>query len=383
MIASTFRTVLASGGEGLLQKSMTARRTASRRIAALAALGAALLAATSASAKPPANILDHKDWIGVCDNTLRCTAMALAPDGEARGYLAIERDGEPTAAPVLKVVLYSDTNIPSGPVHLHAQGFDADIPGRWDDDEITAQSKDQALIANLVRLGLGDGKTLTLSIAKARVPVSLSGAAAALVWMDDRQGRLGSITALTRKGPKPATALAPAPALPGYASAPKGSAAEIKPVVYPKAVLARAELKDCEKEQLAQADERGAWRLGPDLILWSVPCMMGAYNLDSLFFLSDAKGGAVRPAPIPFIPTIDTPEATADDPPFGLQNADFDPKTMTLSDFEKARGLGDCGRLDKFLWDGKAFQPLEIDYMPECRGVTTEGWPAIVRGRER
>ena len=91
----------------------------------------------------------------------------------------------------------------------------------------------------------------------------------------------------------------------------------------------------------------------------------------------------MRPAPIPFIPTIDTPEPDAEDPPFSLLNADFDPKTMTLSDFQKARGLGDCGRLDRFLWDGKAFQPLEIDYMPECRGVTTEGWPAIVRGREK
>ena len=365
---------------------MTVRRAAFRRFAALTAAlvspGVALAAAT-ASTKPPSNILDHKDWIGICDNTLRCTAMALAPDGEARGYLSIERGGESQAAPVLKVVIYSDANIPSGPVHLHAQGFDADVPGRWDDDEITAESKDQTLIANLVRLGLGDDKALTLSIAKAKVPISLAGAAAALLWMDDRQGRLGSVTALTRKGSKPVSSLAPAPALPIYTSAPKGSASEIKPVVYPKAVLARPELKDCDKEQLAQADERGAWRLGPDVILWSVPCQMGAYNLDSLFFLSDAKGAGVRPAPIPFIPTIDTPEPTAEDPPFGLLNADFDPKTMTLSDFQKARGLGDCGRLDKFLWDGKMFEPLEIDYMPECRGVTAEGWPAIVRGREK
>ena len=62
-------------------------------------------------------------------------------------------------------------------------------------------------------------------------------------------------------------------------------------MVYPKALLARPELKDCEKEQLAEADERGAWRLGAEAILWSVPCTMGAYNLDSVFFLTDAKAG--------------------------------------------------------------------------------------------
>ncbi len=358
-----------------------------RRIASLAAWvavwGVGLLGPGLAWAKPPPNLFDHKDWIGVCDNALRCTVMALTPDGDARGYLSIARDGDPAAAPVLTVVIYSDANLPSGPVHLHAPGFDADIPGRWDDGEIAAQSKDPALMAAIVRLGLGDAKTLTFSIAKARVPVSLSGAAAALVWMDDRQGRLGSVTALTKKGPKPASALAAPPALPVYAAAPKGSAAEIKPVVYPKSVLARPELKDCEKDQLSQGEERAAWRLGPDLVLWSVPCTMGAYNLDSVFLLSDAKGGGARPAPIPFIPTLDAPEPTPDDPPFSLLNADFDPKTMTLSDFEKARGVGDCGRLDKFLWDGRAFQPLEIDYMPECRGVTTEGWPALYRGREK
>jgi hypothetical protein len=335
----------------------------------------------SVSARPVPNVFDHKDWIGVCDNTLRCTVMALAPDdGESRAYLSIARDGDPAALPVLKVVLYSDVNIPSGPVHLHAQGLDVDVPGRWEDDSIAALSKDQALIAALVRTALSEAKTVQASIGKTAVPLSLSGAAAALVWMDDRQGRLGSTTALVKKGPRPPSMLPPAPPLPVYTPASKGSAAEIKPVVYPKGLLARPELKDCDKAALAQADARAAWRLGPDLILWSVPCRMGAYNLNSYFFISDGKGSALRPAPIPLVATPDATEPDAD-PPFSLLNADFDPKTMVLNAFEKARGIGDCGRLDRFVWDGRAFQPLEIDYMPECRGVTTEAWPALYRGR--
>jgi len=341
----------------------------------------ALASSAPAVAKPVPNVFDHKDWIGVCDNTLRCTVMGLAPDdGASRAYLSIARDGDPTAAAALKVVIYSDANIPSGPVHLRAEGFDSDIPGRWDDDSIVATSKDPALIASLARLGSGEAKAVTVSIGKASASLSLAGSAAALVWMDDRQGRLGSVTALTRKGPRPVTAMPPAPPVPLYVAAPKGSAAEIKPVVFPKALLARPELKDCDKAQLAQTDERGAWRLGGDLILWAVPCQLGAYNLDSSFFLSDARGGAIRPAPIPFIATPDSTEAGADQS-FSLVNADFDPKTMILSAFEKARGVGDCGDLDRFVWDGKAFQPLEVDYMPECRGVSTEGWPAIARGR--
>ena len=340
-----------------------------------------LAALAPAAAKPVPNVYDHKDWIGVCDNTLRCTVMGLAPDGaDSRAYISITRDGDPTAPPVLKVGIYSDTNIPSGPVRLKAPGFDADVPGRWDDDSIIATSKDPALLANLVRLSSSDAKAVDVSIAKSKVSLSLSGAAAALVWMDDRQGRLGSITALTKKGPKPASALPPAPPLPAYVAAPKGSAVEIKPVVFPKALLARPELKDCDKDQLASTDARAAWRLGPNMVLWSVPCESGAYNLDNDFFLTDAKGGAIRPAPIPFVATPDDTEDGAN-PTYSLINADFDPKTMTLSAFEKARGLGDCGDLARYVWDGRAFQVLEYDLMPECRGVTTESWPAIARGR--
>jgi len=346
-------------------------------------LALALITAAAASAKPVANVFDHKDWIGVCDNTTRCTAMALAPDdADSRAYLALVRDGDPAAQPTLKIALYADANIPSGPVHLHAPGFDADVPGRWADGEIIAQSKDPALIAGLARLGASEAKTLQLSIAKQSVTLSLSGAAAALTWMDDRQGRLGSVTALTRKGPRPLSEMPPAPPLPVFVAAPKGSAAEVKPAVFPRALLARPELKDCDKPQLEDADARAAWRLGPDLMLWSVPCTLGAYNLASVFLLSDGRGGAIRPAPIPALATPDSGEPGAN-PPYMLINADFDPKTMILNAFEKARGVGDCGNLDRFLWDGRAFQPLEIDVMPECRGVTPEAWPALYRGRAR
>jgi hypothetical protein len=346
-------------------------------------LAGAAAAAAPAVAKPVPNVFDHKDWIGVCDNTARCTAMALAPDeGDSRAYLAIVRDGDPAAAPTLKIAIYADSNIPSGPVHLHAPGFDADVPGRWADGEIIAQSKDPALIASLARLGASEAKTLQLSIAKTSVPISLSGAAAALTWMDDRQGRLGSITALTRKGPRLLSEMPPAPVLPVYVAAQKGSGVEVKPVVFPKSLLARPELKDCDKAQLADADARAAWRLGPDLMLWSVPCTLGAYNLASVFLVSDGHGGAIRPAPIPALATPDSGDPGAN-PPYMLINADFDPKTMILNAFEKARGLGDCGNLDRFLWDGRVFQPLEIDVMPECRGVTPEAWPALYRGRAK
>jgi hypothetical protein len=349
----------------------------------LSCIGAPCIGAGGAVAKPLQSVFDHKDWIGVCDNTGRCTVMGLAADGsESRGYIALQRDGGGAAQPRLTIAVYADEAAPIGPLHLRAPGFDLSAPASVDDQEVKAEVKDTAAIQAFVRLAASEAKGVQIAIGKMNVTVSLSGAAAALTWMDDRQGRIGGVTALSKKGPKPATAVPPALPEPVYAAAPKGSASEIKPVVFPKAVLARGELKDCEKEQLAAADERGAWRLGPDLILWSVPCTLGAYNLQSVFFLSDGKGGAIRPAPVPLIPTPESADPGAD-PPYAMINADFDPKTMMLNAFEKGRGLGDCGVLRNYLWDGKSFQPLEIDYMPECRGVEADAWPALHRGRAR
>ena len=356
------------------------------RTAALAILfsciGAApCVIASGLAAKPVPNVFDHKDWIGVCDNTSRCTVMGMTPDGsDTRGYIALKRDGGAAAPPSLTVAVYSDGPEPSAAprLRLRAPGLDLTAVAGADDDEITAEIKDPAAIQAFAKLASSDAKSVQISVGKIDVAVSLSGAAAALTWMDDRQGRIGGVTALTKKGPKPAAAVPAAPPEPVFA--PKGSANEIKPVNFPKALLARTELKDCEKEQLSAIDERGAWRLGPELVLWSVPCTLGAYNLASVFFLSDAKGGAIRPAPVPPLMTPESNEPGVD-PPYIMINADFDPKTMVLNAFEKARGLGDCGVLRKYLWDGRAFQPLEIDYMPECRGVEADAWPALQRAR--
>jgi hypothetical protein len=351
--------------------------------AAILAILLLTLAAAPVCAKSAPNVFDHKDWIGVCDNTLRCTAMGMTPDGgDSRAYIALTRDGGGSAAPTLKLVVYSDVNIPAGLIALRAPGFDLSAPATSEDNEITAETKDPAAIAAFAKLAASEAKSVELSTGKIKLAIPLSGAAAALIWLDDRQGRIGTVTALTRRGPRPASDVPPAPPEPVYTAAAKGSASEINPAVFPKALLARPELKDCDKDQLLQAQERAAWRLGPDVILWSVPCTLGAYNLDSVFFLSDARGGAVRPAPIPSVPTPDSLEPGAD-PPFSRLNADFDPKTMVLNAFEKGRGLGDCGALLNFLWDGKTFEPLEIDYMPECRGVEADAWPALHRARAR
>jgi len=341
-----------------------------------------LTAAPLGHADKPA-VFRRADWIGACDNTLRCTAIGLAADGGDQAYISITRNGDAQAEPELKIVLYSEVNIPSGPLRASAEGLDVQLAGRWSDDEIIASSADVGLAAALARLDAAGTHALSLSIGRSGASVSLAGAEAALAWIDERQGRDGTSTALVRRGPKPAASLPPPPEEPVYARPPEGTAVEIRPAKVPDALWRRAELKSCDRSALARTEARAAWRIGPNEVLWSVPCAATPFNLQSLFFLSDPRGEDIRPAPIPVVPLTFAGEAAPPTEPYDLANADFDPGALTLNAFEKGRGAGDCGVLERFVWDGRRFQPLEVDYMPACRGVTPEAWPALFRGRAK
>ena len=53
-----------------------------------------------------------------------------------------------------------------------------------------------------------------------------------------------------------------------------------------------------------------------------------------------------------------------------LINAGWDQERGLLTSFSKGRGLGDCGTLSEYAWDGRAFRLVEQAEMGECRGST-------------
>ncbi|RYF92866.1 MAG: DUF1176 domain-containing protein [Caulobacteraceae bacterium] len=114
-------------------------------------------------------------------------------------------------------------------------------------------------------------------------------------------------------------------------------------------------------------------RLGPGLMLWGVQCSSGAYNVGYLFFTSDERGGNKRPVAFPYAPGSSQPQTLF------VTNPDFDADTLTLSSFEKARGIGDCGALLSWAWTGQRFALISQDQMSECNGVGTEHWPSLYR----
>jgi hypothetical protein len=222
---------------------------------------------------------------------------------------------------------------------------------------------------------LRDGQSLTIGSSK----VSLSGLAAALLVMDDVQGRVGNESALARPGPRPATATPAAPALPVLHAAPPPPALEGKDALIAAVRTAvAADLKASDCEDAANQDDAQPLTRSEALVM--VGCIMGAYQGSALVYRvpRDAPGRARR-VELPLPPTA---EADAAERRGELVAADYDPKAATLTFSAKGRGLADCGTSGSWVFDGADFKLEEYNYKGRCGGPPGD-WLSIWRSAPR
>ena len=318
-----------------------------------------------------------KDWTATCDNTRTCTAFGYTDEGgDADAFIRLFRAAGPDAA--LKITLRAmtyDNDDGKAPLTWRVAVDDKAVPGL---PALVAKAGDGERRADLTPAqslalagALRNGATLTVSGGKAPIVITLAGSSAAMLWIDDRQGRVGTVTAIAARGAKPASAVPAAPGPPVVQPAPAVSQAGL-PKKLPKALAASKALKDCDGSDTRGFDPVIA-RLGPNQMLWGVPCSAGAYNVTSILIISDDAGhGAREITPPSSVPA----DKDADNE---LMNIDYDAKTRILSSFSKSRGIGDCGDMTRWVWDGKAFKLLDEAVMGDCRGVPSDDWPSFYR----
>ncbi len=202
--------------------------------------------------------------------------------------------------------------------------------------------------------------------------ISLAGSAAALRWIDERQGRVGGVTALVAAGPRPASVVPAARPLPVVRLAPMVEQGEL-PAVLPAALAARSDVKRCAREwsdPLGEFPQSGAEaRLSDTEYLWAIPCGRGAYNFSTHYIIARRDGSRAR-----------SPRLGGGDT---AVNAGYDPATRTLGAFNKGRGLGDCGTIDTWGWTGSRFAPLLHARMDDCSGVMSGDWLVTWRAEPR
>ncbi|MDQ0462325.1 hypothetical protein QO010_000073 [Caulobacter ginsengisoli] len=342
-------------------------------------LGQSLVLALALAAPARAEVFkEFKDWSAVCDNIKSCEAMTFAGDTfELAAFFTIRRAAGP-GAPVKVVIsaMASDDEAGRQPTVWQLLLDGKPLPGFAD---LNAPSKDGMWRVELVgpraeaflaAIRNGDGLLVKGASKTDRSRFSLSGLSASLLWLDDAQGRVGGATALAKPGPTPASAVPPAPRRPIIIAAKPVSQAGL-PKTPPAALKANPALAECDLDPKAGNYDLVVARLAPGKLFWGIPCSAGAYNTFYELFVTDEKGGGAKPAIPPYAPGAE------DQPTNELMNISFDPAKQMLSNFDKMRGIGDCGAMSDWVWDGTSFLLVTQYMMPDCHGVPPDDWPSL------
>lgn len=312
-----------------------------------------------------------EDWAVGCDNQLSCEAVALVPDGAGQSYRALvvlQRAGGPEGAATVRLLGADEL---SGRIDLIVDNRRlARVVAARDMVEIggpAALEMMRALASNYA-FEVRAGKALIDS-------PSLSGLPAALRYMDEVQGRVGSVAALVATGEEPATRARPVPPAPALPAAPTTGADAPPPAFSPREQAAARRLAVCDG--LHDSDYPSEiHRLDADHVLLLLPCQAADYNVSAVPLVATATPGAADNWQFRIARFDHAPGASGDpDAPPLIVNARWNPARSELSSFARGRALGDCGTAETYKWDGSRFRLTEARSMPVCRGAWE--WPVL------
>ena len=341
----------------------------------------ATIASTTLPVPQPGEIPTFKDWAVGCDNSANCEAVSLLAEDGGTGF-------DDWGGPISIVRTEGGNDIFKIRVLFDGKGFDRYkmmVDGKLVDTGPIVQGdypieivgEDAKKVADaiirgkrLVVQGPGD-ENITR--------ISLAGSSAALRYMDQKQGRSGTDTALVAKGKRPfrpTTTEVPMIIVDQWENAeliPEGGA-----------LVALAEDSRCKDDRFGLIEDQ-AFPLGKRgdryraLVL--ISCGSGAYNFSSAPYIGEYRKDS--PEGWTF-----TPAKFDRQPSWGgegnqplLVNASWDEQAQTLSSYGKGRGLGDCGSAENYVWDGEAFRLIDASAMHECRGAYD--WITIWRAKYR
>jgi len=331
--------------------------------------GTASAALVTRTPPKPGTLKTFGDWEVGCDNIHNCTMASLGPEGGdfPAVNLTVARGAGPQGG-LTVALLPNDGAAPAAPAGVAIDG--RAVGGAFGGGDTPRVSGDAA---RAIASAMANGQALTIRSAagKPLSSLSLKGASAALRYIDAAQGRAGTTTAIVAKGRQPASAVPPGPAIPQI-----GAVEPIGRPFEPDAAMIADMKKQAQCDDTAAGDVE-AYAIGGNASVLLVPCGSGAYNMSAAVFV--AKGGTVSPA------RMDAPSGfTEDGEPQAVPtvvNAAVEKGVLTS--YAKGRGLGDCGVLQRFVWDGVMFRLSHQEEMGECRGdpnyITT--WTAKVSRR--
>ncbi|PQK92552.1 DUF1176 domain-containing protein [Pantoea ananatis] len=314
------------------------------------------------------------DWQLTCNNAAHCVARSIP--GDQGLVMTLSRSAGSDDKPLLRIDYGSAySGALPGPalqdnLLVDQRRLRPDFK-HWTVEPHHLATSNPIAINEFLELTM-DAKSLQLTF-NAGPQISLRGMKAALLFMDDVQGRVNSMSAWVRRGGR--TGLPAAPAVP-----------QLPPAMAAPAPLTR--------DETSGLIDYGTWRVNSDTCsldplrrevsvspltdkkaLLLVSCEMGAYNvIDLAFEVTRAPPYVARgiTLTLPFTPP------GASERQLELINADYDAASGQLYTFGKGRGLGDCGTATRWQFDGEHFVLAEYAEESTCDAWhSSDDWPTL------
>lgn len=291
-----------------------------------------------------------RDWTVACDNVARCAMASLGTDADFPAVtMQLARAAGPDGA--IEVALGMPQGDGNAPASLRIDGRAFAIAG----EGLSGAA------ATAIARALAGAKTIEALDRRGKRlgTISAAGASAALRYIDAEQGRAGTVTALVAGGDRPAATVPAARPTPRVRAVAFGGSA----AALPAALLGEMR-RDAACDPAFSGPEPRAHGLADGATLVLLPCSAGAYNeIDALFIVRDGKA---TPAKVDAPAGFEETGAGSQTPVHSVINGDVD--GGVLRSYAKGRGLGDCGVMQAFVWDGTQLRLTEQRAMGECRG---------------
>ncbi|MFS2222132.1 DUF1176 domain-containing protein [Pantoea sp. B65] len=316
------------------------------------------------------------DWQVTCNNLNFCEARSTTGDNGLVMTLSRHAGGDDRPRLRIDYGNHNSGELSGGPLQgnllLDQQRLRPDLQHWTVEPHHLSTSHPVAIDEFLAQVM--DTNTLQLTY-RPQAMISLHGMKAALLLIDDIQGRINGMSAWVSRGDRRAFDVPPEPGAPSLKMAP-----------HPPAPLTREEsnglidfatwrldTNECSLDSMRR--EVSVAPLTDQQALLLVSCEMGAYNVIYLAFEVTrtlpyrARGISLD---LPFTPP------GSSETQMELMNAEFDAASGQLLTFSKGRGLGDCGNTSRWQFDGQGF--VLASYAEESTCDSWHGsdqWPTL------
>ena len=292
----------------------------------------------------------YKDWELTCDNIRTCRAAGynVFEGTQIPASILLTRAAGSNAAVQVEI-----RHNPQEPVEA---GDAADLRiGKTTLRRVPLQAGfKESQVAQLLPLLL-ENSSIEVAQGKAKSSISLEGAKAVLMKMDDAQGRVGTASAIAAKDAgKRGNAQLPQPPV----EAPVVQAVRISADQKIDAALIKTAKAAIGKHECMSPDgEMAVSRLSrAHLLVSRSPCWRAAYNEGHAYWVVSAAAPhtAVR----------------VDDDSLN----EWDDSSSMLRGVQKGRGVGDCYGISELVWNGASFVKTKQSHTGQCRGFPGGVW---------